>query len=154
VVGTLDSLFQNARKQFIDEIFFTTPCERHIVQEVLEQARLHGVDLRVVPDMYDAVAWNSPIEYIGQFPTMPLHRGEVPELGFSSSASSIRLFSVLALILLWPLLLAVAIAIKLDSPGPVFYKSERIGKKGVVFRCIKFRTMVRTQIPGAPKSCT
>ena len=41
------------------------------------------------------------------------------------------------------MLLAVAIAVKLDSPGPIFYSSERIGKKGRVFRCIKFRTMVR-----------
>ncbi len=143
VVGTLDSLFQNARKQFIDEIFFTTPCERSIVQDVLEQARVHGVDLRVVPDMYDAVAWNSPIEYIGQFPTMPLHRGEVPELGLFFKRVFDTVFSVLALIVMSPLLVAVAIAIKLDSPGPVFYTSERIGKKGVVFRCIKFRTMVR-----------
>ena len=45
--------------------------------------------------------------------------------------------------MLSPLLLAIAIAIKLDSRGPVFYFSERIGKKGRVFRCIKFRTMVR-----------
>ena len=41
------------------------------------------------------------------------------------------------------MLLAIAIPVKLDSPGSVFYSSERIGKKGVVFRCIKFRTMVR-----------
>jgi len=143
VVGTLDSLFQNARKQFIDEIFFTTPCERHIVQDVLDQARVHGVDLRVVPEIYDAVAWDSPIEYIGQFPTMPLHRGEVPELELFFKRVFDSVFSVLALILMSPLLVAVAIAIKLDSPGPVFYTSERIGKKGVVFRCIKFRTMIR-----------
>ncbi len=143
VVGTLDSLFQNARKQFIDEIFFTTPCERRIVQDVLEQARVHGVDLRVVPDMYDGVAWDSPIEYIGQFPTMPLHRGAVPELGLIFKRVFDTVFSLLALIVLWPLLLAVAIAVKFDSRGPVFYTSERIGKKGVVFRCIKFRTMVR-----------
>jgi lipopolysaccharide/colanic/teichoic acid biosynthesis glycosyltransferase len=39
-------------------------------------------------------------------------------------------------------MLAIAIAIKLDSQGPVFYLSERIGKKGRVFRCIKFRTMI------------
>ena len=143
VVGTLGSLFQNARKQFIDEIFFTTPCERRIVQDVLEQARVHGVDLRVVPDMYDGVAWDSPIEYIGQFPTMPLHRGAVPELGLIFKRVFDTVFSLLSLIVLWPLLLAVAIAIKLDSPGPVFYTSERIGKKGVVFHCIKFRTMVR-----------
>ena len=81
MVGTLDTLFQHARKQFVDEIFFTTPCERGIVQDVLEQARMHGVDLRVVPDMYDGLAWNSPIEYIGQFPTIPLHCGHVPEMG-------------------------------------------------------------------------
>ena len=143
VVGTLDSLFQNARKQFIDEIFFTTPCERRIVQDVLAQARVHGVDLRVVPDMYDGVAWDSPIEYIGQFPTMPLHRGAVPELGLIFKRVFDAIFSLLALMVIWPLLVAVAIAIKIDSRGPVFYTSERIGKKGVVFRCIKFRTMVR-----------
>ena len=86
VVGTLETLFQNARKQFVDEIFFTTPCERGVVQDVLEQARVHGVDLRVVPDMYDGLAWNSPIEYIGQFPTIPLHRGHVPEIGLRAQA--------------------------------------------------------------------
>ena len=143
VVGTLDTLFQNARKQFVDEIFFTTPCERGIVQNVLEQARIHGVDLRVVPDMYDGLAWNSPIEYIGQFPTIPLHCGHVPELGLIFKRVFDVVFSVLALIVFAPVILAIAIAIKLDSPGPVFYSSERIGKKGVVFRCTKFRTMVR-----------
>ena len=143
VVGTLETLFQNARKQFVDEIFFTTPCERHIVQDVLEQARVHGVDLRVVPDMYDGVAWNSPIEYIGQFPTIPLHRGAVPELGLIFKRIFDTIFSLLVLAVLAPVLLVTAIAIKLDSPGPVFYTSERIGKKGVVFHCFKFRTMVR-----------
>jgi len=81
VVGSLDTLFDHARKQFVDEIFFTSPFERGVVQDVLEQARNFDVDLRVVPDLYDGLAWNSPIEYIGQFPTIPLHRGHVPEFG-------------------------------------------------------------------------
>jgi exopolysaccharide biosynthesis polyprenyl glycosylphosphotransferase len=143
VVGTFDSLFQHARKQFVDEIFFTTPCERGIVQEVLEKSRMHGVDLRVVPDMYDGLAWNSPIEYIGQFPTIPLHRGQVPELGFMLKRVLDVLFSGILLLFLSPFLIILAIAIKLESRGPVFYASERIGKKGRVFRCYKFRTMVR-----------
>lgn len=143
VVGTLDTLFQNARKQFVDEIFFTTPCERSVVQDVLEKARIHGVDLRVVPDMYDGLTWKSPVEYIGQFPTIPLHCGHVPEVGLVFKRTLDIVFSGLALILLSPVLLAIAIAVKLDSFGPVFYSSERIGKKGRVFRCIKFRTMVR-----------
>ena len=50
VVGTIETLFTQTRKQFIDEVFFTSPCERGIVQDVLEQARVQGVDLRVVPD--------------------------------------------------------------------------------------------------------
>jgi exopolysaccharide biosynthesis polyprenyl glycosylphosphotransferase len=143
VVGTLDTLFQNARKQFVDEIFFTTPCERGIVQNVLDQARAHGVDLRVVPDMYDGLAWNSPIEYIGQFPTIPLHCGRVPEVGLLFKRAIDVLFSSAALVVLSPVLLAVAIAVKLDSRGPILYSSERIGKKGRVFKCVKFRTMVR-----------
>jgi exopolysaccharide biosynthesis polyprenyl glycosylphosphotransferase len=142
VVGTLDTLFENARQQFVDEIFFTTACERGIVQDVLEQARAHGVDLRVVPDMYDGLAWNSPIEYIGQFPTIPLHSGHVPELGLLLKRGMDILLAGLTLVLLAPLLVLIAAAVKLDSRGPVLYFSERIGKKGRVFRCIKFRTMV------------
>jgi exopolysaccharide biosynthesis polyprenyl glycosylphosphotransferase len=142
VVGTLDTLFQNTRKQFVDEIFFTTPCERGVVQETIAQARIHGVDLRIIPDMYDGLTWNSSIEYVGQFPTIPLHRGHVREGALLFKRVVDVLFSIGVLILMAPLLLAVAIAVKMDSPGPVFYLSERIGKKGRVFRCIKFRTMV------------
>lgn len=57
-----------------------------------------------------------------------------------------RLFDLLvataALALLWPLLLAVALWIKLDSPGPVFFRQERVGRHGRLFRIHKFRTMV------------
>jgi exopolysaccharide biosynthesis polyprenyl glycosylphosphotransferase len=142
VVGTLDTLFQNARKKFVDEIFFTTPCERNVVQGVLEQARAHGVDLRIIPDMYDGLTWNSPIEYIGQFPTIPLYRGRVPEVELLMKRGLDIVFSAVTLTLISPILLAIGIAVKLDSKGPVFYSSERIGKKGRVFRCFKFRTMV------------
>lgn len=48
----------------------------------------------------------------------------------------------LALLLLSPLLLAVALAIRLDSPGPVLFRQERVGRRGVPFRIHKFRTMV------------
>jgi exopolysaccharide biosynthesis polyprenyl glycosylphosphotransferase len=143
VVGSFETLFQNARKQFVDEIFFTTPSERGIVQDVLEQARFHGVDLRVVPDMYDGLAWNSPIEYIGQFPTIPLHSGHVPEMALQLKRVIDIVLAGIILLMLAPLLLLIAIAVKLDSHGPVVYSSERIGKKGRVFHCIKFRTMVR-----------
>jgi exopolysaccharide biosynthesis polyprenyl glycosylphosphotransferase len=143
VIGTLDTLFQNARRRFVDEIFFTSPCERSVVQRTLEQARVYGVDLRIVPDMYDGLNWNNPIEYIGQFPTIPLHCGHVPEMGLLLKRMLDIVFSSVVLALLSPVLVLIAIAVKLDSRGPVFYRSERIGKKGHKFRCLKFRTMVR-----------
>jgi exopolysaccharide biosynthesis polyprenyl glycosylphosphotransferase len=142
VIGTLDTLFQHVRTQFVDEIFFTTPCERGMIQKALAQARTCGVDLRVVPDMYDGLAFDSTIEYIGHFPTIPLYRGRVHEVGMALKRTLDIVLSSMVLILLSPALLAIAIAIKLDSHGPVFYMSDRVGKKGRVFRCIKFRTMV------------
>lgn len=143
VLGSLDSLFDHSRKHFVDEIFFTSPCERGVIKNVLDQARANGIDLRVVPDMYDGLAWNSTIEYIGQFPTIPLHRGHVPEVGLILKRVLDITIASAALIVLSPVLLAIAIAVRLDSPGPILYSSERIGKKARVFRCIKFRTMVR-----------
>jgi exopolysaccharide biosynthesis polyprenyl glycosylphosphotransferase len=143
VLGSLDSLFDYSRKHFVDEIFFTSPCERGVIKGVLDQARANGIDLRVVPDMYDGLAWNSTIEYIGQFPTIPLHRGHVPEVGLVLKRLLDIAVSTLVLIALSPVLLAIAIAVKLDAPGPILYTSERIGKKARVFKCVKFRTMVR-----------
>jgi exopolysaccharide biosynthesis polyprenyl glycosylphosphotransferase len=143
VVGTLDSLFQQVRKQFVDEVFFTAPYDRELIQDALSQARVQGVDLRIIPEMYDGLTWNNPVEYIGQFPTIPLHRGDVPEVQLVFKRVFDTIASAVALIFLSPLMLALAIAIKMDSPGPVFYLSERIGKKGRAFRCIKFRTMVQ-----------
>ena len=143
VLGTLDTLFECARQQFVDEIFVTAQCDRGLMLDVLEKARANGVDLRVVPEIYDGITINSPIQYIGQFPTIPLHCGEVPEIAQALKRLIDIVFSSLILLVLSPVLLAIAIAIKLDSRGRVFYASERIGKKGRVFKCIKFRTMVQ-----------
>ncbi len=142
IMGKFETLFQHVRTMFVDEIFFTTACERGVLQNILTQARAHRVAMRMVPEMYDGLSFNSAIEYIGHFPTIPLHCGHVPEVRLLLKRGFDIIFSSMVLISLSPLLLAIAIAIMLDSPGPVFYISERVGKKGRVFRCIKFRTMV------------
>ncbi len=143
VLGTLDTLFERARQHFVDEIFFTMPCEREVVHDVLEKARANCVDLRLVPDLYNGMTWQSPIEYIGQFPTIPLHCGRVPEIALMTKRLMDIVFSVAVFVLFFPVVVAIAIAIRLDSKGPIIYTSERIGQKGRVFKCIKFRTMVR-----------
>jgi exopolysaccharide biosynthesis polyprenyl glycosylphosphotransferase len=143
IVGTLDSMFEYSRKHFVDEIFIAGACQPGVVPEMFKKARAENVDLRVVPDTYGGLAWNRQIEYVAQFPTIPLHCGYVPELELVLKRILDVAMSAGVLLLLSPLLLLLAIAIKLDSPGPVLYLSERIGKKGQVFPCFKFRTMVR-----------
>ncbi len=143
VLGGVDYVFSLAREHFVDEIFIASPCERGLVKHIVEQARSAGVDIRVVPDLYDGLAWNSSVEYIGQFPTIPLHRIEGHEIGYVLKRATDIVLSLGCLFVVSPIFLAIAIAVKLDSPGPIFYGSERIGKKGRVFECVKFRTMVR-----------
>jgi exopolysaccharide biosynthesis polyprenyl glycosylphosphotransferase len=143
VVGSFDTLFQRARKKFIDVIILTGPFNYGPIDGIVEQAQIRGVDLRIVPDMYEGLHGQTPIEYFGPFPTILLHRSESPEIRLAIKRMFDILFSSAILITISPLLLAIAIAVKLDSRGPVFYTSERIGKKGRVFNCIKFRTMVR-----------
>ena len=142
VLGSIDQVLPLARQYFADEIFLSAPCDARVVTRIVTQARDAGVDIRVVPELYDGLAWNSPIEYIGQFPTIPLHRGETPVIGMFLKRVLDVLLSALALIVLAPVLAIIALAVRLDAPGPIFYCSDRIGKKGRVFRCLKFRTMV------------
>jgi lipopolysaccharide/colanic/teichoic acid biosynthesis glycosyltransferase len=61
------------------------------------------------------------------------------------------LLASLGLVLLAPLLSAIAVAIKLDSAGPVFYRQQRVGRHGAPFRIHKFRTMVHDPRDGGPR---
>jgi exopolysaccharide biosynthesis polyprenyl glycosylphosphotransferase len=112
------------------------------VISVVEDARAIGIDVRVVPDLYDGLAWNAPVEFIGQFPTIPLHRRDFPRGAFLLKRLLDISVSLLALTVLSPFLLLIAVLIRMDSKGPIFYRSERIGRKGRTFTCLKFRTMV------------
>jgi exopolysaccharide biosynthesis polyprenyl glycosylphosphotransferase len=143
VTGWLDELFDQSRRHFVDEILVTGHCDHDFLREVVQRSRDHGINLRMVPEMFGGLASNYPIEYIGHFPTIPLHFRRIPELALVVKRMFDIAFSSLALLALSPVMLIIAIAIKLDSRGPVFYAGERIGKKGNAFKCLKFRTMMR-----------
>ncbi|HTD95651.1 MAG TPA: exopolysaccharide biosynthesis polyprenyl glycosylphosphotransferase, partial [Edaphobacter sp.] len=87
--------------------------------------------------------WNAPVEYIGQFPTIPLHRRDFPIGGFLLKRMLDITLSSIALLVASPIMLGIAIWVKMDSEGAIFYKAQRIGRKGRTFSCFKFRTMVQ-----------
>ena len=149
-LGTLETLFQHACKRFVDEIFFTGPCEREALEAVLIEARARRIDVRVVPYMCDGITLDAPIEFIGQFPTVRMHSNHLPETGLFLKRGLDSAIALLALLCLAPLFLVIAIAIKVDSPGPVLYCSDRFGKKARAFRFLKFQTWYVTQEAAGP----
>jgi exopolysaccharide biosynthesis polyprenyl glycosylphosphotransferase len=142
VIGDVRNCLPLARSLFVDEIFFSVPAEKKLVISLVEQARAAGIDVRVVPDLYDGLAWNAPVEYIGQFPTIPLHRRDFAIGAFLLKRALDMTVSVIGLILVSPIMLAIALSIYFSTGAPIFYKAQRIGRKGRTFNCFKFRTMV------------
>jgi exopolysaccharide biosynthesis polyprenyl glycosylphosphotransferase len=143
VIGEVGNCLSLARSLFVDEIFLSVPADKKLVIRLVEEARMYGIDVRVVPDLYDGLAWNAPVEYVGQFPTIPLHRREFPIGAFLMKRVMDTTLSALALIVASPVMLAIAIAVRTNSSGPIFYRAHRIGRKGRTFACYKFRTMVQ-----------
>ena len=74
-----------------------------------------------------------------------LHRRAISALGRFAKRILDLLLASIAILLLWPLMLMIAVAVRLESQGAAIYPSLRVGKRGMLFACYKFRTM----IPGA-----
>ena len=142
LLGKTDDLRRIARAEFVDEVFITIPSERELVKRVALEARQQRISVNVIPDLYDGLGWNAPLYRIGDFPVMDLHLEPIPTLGLLMKRIFDVAFSALGLLCCVPLLAVVAIPIRWDTKGGVFYRSERVGKKGRVFHCYKLRTMV------------
>jgi exopolysaccharide biosynthesis polyprenyl glycosylphosphotransferase len=142
VLGTVDDLRKLARTKFVDEILITIPSKRELVRRVVAEAEEYNVRVRVVPELFDGLGLQAPIDYVGRFPVMELYRQPIPEAGLVAKRAIDIAASMAGLLLVSPLLGLLALLIKFDSKGPVLYKSRRVGKKGRQFVCYKFRSMV------------
>jgi exopolysaccharide biosynthesis polyprenyl glycosylphosphotransferase len=100
------------------------------------------VQIDIVPRLYEAVGTNSTVHMLGGMPLVGL-----PPISLSPSSRFIKrafdlVGAAVGLVVLAPLFLAIAVVIKLDSRGPVFFKQLRRGEREKTFRIFKFRTMV------------
>ena len=141
-LGTSDALPRIVKEHFIDEIYFTPGASRDLIINVALQAREQRVSVRIVPDLYGGLSLGSEFGRVGDVPVLELNHRPIPTLGlFVKRTIDLLIATVLALGSA-PVMLLTALAIKLDSPGPVIYKAWRVGRKGRKFLCYKFRTMV------------
>ena len=101
-----------------------------------------GVECSVLPRLFEVISDEVLVREIGGISMVPVYKKHITGLRRVLKSMEDYTFALFGLILTWPILLAIAIAIKIDTPGPVFYKQTRIGKDGRPFQFIKFRSMV------------
>jgi exopolysaccharide biosynthesis polyprenyl glycosylphosphotransferase len=142
VLGTIGDLRKVALTHFVDELFVTLPFERELVKKTVLEARGLGLGLKLLPDLYDGLGWRAPLHMIGGFPVMDLQWQPIPAMGLAVKRGLDILFAAAALVLTTPFLALLAVLIPLDSPGPVLYVADRVGRKGRRFPCYKLRTMI------------
>jgi exopolysaccharide biosynthesis polyprenyl glycosylphosphotransferase len=96
----------------------------------------------VVPELFGFEP-DDPLVYeqFGNIPVLTLRVERMPTFGLFLKRTVDAVFAGATLALAAPLLIVIALVIKLESPGPILYKAQRVGLKGRRFRCYKFRTM-------------
>jgi exopolysaccharide biosynthesis polyprenyl glycosylphosphotransferase len=142
VLGKPEDLLRVAQKHFIDEVILTTPPESELTCRLWSDARVARIRLSLVEPPREVKSSAGPALQVANYPVVALNRKPERVLSTIVKRQLDGLFSCFILVVLSPLLLAVTIAVKLDSDGPVLYGSRRMGKQGRFFTCYKFRTMV------------
>lgn len=143
VLGVVSELRTLARRHFIDEVVIADSFPQDEVIDLLAAARELKLDVRAIAGYYNDLAVNSSLESLGAFPVVSLHRTAPRVVALTVKRLVDIVCSFSALLVATPVMLAVALAIRMESDGPVIYRSDRIGRRGTVFPCFKFRTMVR-----------
>jgi exopolysaccharide biosynthesis polyprenyl glycosylphosphotransferase len=128
----------------IDEVFITLPLDAHqgLIRDVVSICEEQGVTIRVLSGLVDLIVARAQLDEIDGRPVVTIFSGPPDSLLLAVKRLIDVTVSGLALALLAPIGLLIALAVKLDSRGPVFFVQERVGLGGRRFRFFKFRTMV------------
>jgi exopolysaccharide biosynthesis polyprenyl glycosylphosphotransferase len=142
VIGRIEDLARLARTGFVDEVILAAPRDRDLALQVVREAKRLRLDVEIIPELFGCNPAGREVERVGDLPVICLHAEQLPAAGLALKRWVDVAGASLALTVLVPLLTVVAGLIKLDSRGPVLYRAPRAGRKGQLFRCYKFRTMV------------
>jgi exopolysaccharide biosynthesis polyprenyl glycosylphosphotransferase len=134
-------------KRGIEEII-QTQDDHEQAEHIIDLCREHHLQYHFVPDLLEVHRTNVEISALGGIPLISLRPTPLDGWGRVLKRTADIIGSSLGLIILSPILLIIAIVIKLDSPGTVFFRfldggerAHRIGERGKPFFCLKFRTM-------------
>ena len=142
--GVLQRIEAAIAAQPIDEVFVAVPFDtcQALIRRIIAACEEQGVTVRVVAQLASLFWARARLDALGAQPVVTIYTGppDTPRLLVKRAIDLAG--ATIGLLLCAPLFAAVAIAIKLDSPGPVFFAQERVGLNRRRFRAYKFRTMV------------
>jgi exopolysaccharide biosynthesis polyprenyl glycosylphosphotransferase len=142
VLGTLSDLERLIGEHKLSEVFVAMPeAPEERVMTVLSELQRLGVAWRIVPRFHHLMSFKVRIETLDSIPLITRADPRPSLLGQSLKRSLDVVLSALVLVLSAPIFVMTAIAIRRQSPGPVFFLQSRVGRDGRPFRMIKFRTM-------------
>ena len=144
VLGALPDLAQVVEEHAVDELIFALPASRReAIVGMLATLQGFPVVVRLVPDLLDVAASRATVTELGGIPLIGIREPAIVGLDRALKRLLDLCGAAVGLLLFGPtLMLAAAIAIRLDSPGPVLFAQKRTGENGRPFTIYKFRTMV------------
>jgi exopolysaccharide biosynthesis polyprenyl glycosylphosphotransferase len=143
VVSDLKGLPEAIRDSGANEVIIADPEVNPdaLFDVMMRSGRRRGVEFRIAPNLFNCLPRKTEIDQIGALPMIRLFREPLSSGARLTKRAFDIIIASVALLLLSPLWLLIAALIKLDSPGQVIYKQERVGMDGRIFLFYKFRTM-------------
>ena len=142
VLHDLAAFSRQVRQQRASEIWIALPLsDEQTIVSVIDEFRHDFVNMRLLPDVSQLALFGSQVDEVLGEPAISLAVSPLSLRARMAKAVFDRAFAAAALIALMPLLLAIGVAVKLSSPGPVFFTQKRRGADGETFDIYKFRTM-------------
>lgn len=152
IAGSFQQIENIIEKYNVDEVIIAldNPDELKLFGYINTLFKFN-IDISFTPRLYEILTGSARIGNTGIQPIVSLTDVHMPNWQIACKRLFDIVFSVIMLVLLTPVFIYFSIAIKRDSPGPVFYKQERIGRYGKPFNILKFRTMYVDSENGTPK---
>jgi exopolysaccharide biosynthesis polyprenyl glycosylphosphotransferase len=119
----------------------------HVLVEKVRECEQYGVEVSLVPRMFEALNDRAVLDHLGGLPLISLRPTDTHGWQFAVKHAVDRGVALIALVALAPVIGAIALAVRLSSPGPALFRQRRVGRDGRVFDVLKFRTM-REPEPG------
>ncbi len=151
-LGGIDDLVKIIEDYNIEEVIVAIePKDRKKTVDLIVLSEGKGVNIKVVPNLYDMLSGNVRTGAVYGTPLIHVDRLVMPNWQRVVKRAFDISFSLIALLSFFPIYVWLACVVKISSKGPVFYRQERVGRFGVPFYIIKFRTMIVNAESGAPQ---